>query len=439
MATTQLWANNAATTMNATGLANAAMSFTVSASGSEFPSPGAGEYNLVTVYELNGSGVEINVEVLEISGRSGDVFTIATRNYENDSSIPSGGYTYPSGSGVGNVVYVSLRATKKTYDNFAQKSAMATGVWSFLAAPSSANFAAALTDETGTGAVMFGTSPTVTTSLIIGGTGFRFTGDFSANNSAGFYFQSNTSNASTYVNCMPSGSGTTSGFRAICSSDPANTTTFNFNNTGTDVRIAVNALGTGSAVLPFTFNMYATERGRVDYQGNWTFGGSATSSSLYVAAVASSVNYVKISGAATGSAVTSEAAGSDTNITHKLTAKGTGKVQTTSVALFDKGVQTTKAAIGSSDIDLTLGSVFTKTISGNTTFTVSNVPSTGTVASFILDLTNGGSATVTWWSGVKWDSGVAPALTSSGRDVLGFFTHDGGTTWNGFLLGKAMA
>jgi hypothetical protein len=56
--------------------------------------------------------------------------------------------------------------------------------------------------------------------------------------------------------------------------------------------------------------------------------------------------------------------------------------------------------------------------------------------SFVLDLTNGGSSTITWWSGVKWASGIAPTLTVSGRDVLGFFTHDGGTTWSGLVLGK---
>jgi hypothetical protein len=99
----------------------------------------------------------------------------------------------------------------------------------------------------------------------------------------------------------------------------------------------------------------------------------------------------------------------------------------------------TKTVIAASAIDLTAGNYFTKTISGATTFTTSGIPATGNVASLVLDLTNGGSAAVTWWSGVKWASGTAPTLTASGRDVLGFFTHDGGTTWNGFVLGKAMA
>lgn len=112
-----------------------------------------------------------------------------------------------------------------------------------------------------------------------------------------------------------------------------------------------------------------------------------------------------------------------------------GKVITPTVT----GQKETQVAISASAIDLSLGNYFTKTISTTTTFTVSNTASSGTVNSFILDLTNGGSSTVSWWTGVKWAGGTAPTLTASGRDVLGFFTEDGGTTWNGFVLGKAMA
>ena len=46
-------------------------------------------------------------------------------------------------------------------------SGLGTGVATFLGTPSSANLAAALTDETGTGALVFGTSPTFTTSAVI--------------------------------------------------------------------------------------------------------------------------------------------------------------------------------------------------------------------------------------------------------------------------------
>lgn len=95
-----------------------------------------------------------------------------------------------------------------------------------------------------------------------------------------------------------------------------------------------------------------------------------------------------------------------------------------------------KIAMAANDIDLLTGNFFSKTISGATTLTVSNTPASPAAVSFILDLTNGGSAAITWWSGVKWANGTAPTLTAAGRDVLGFFTHDGGTTWSGLVLGK---
>jgi hypothetical protein len=99
------------------------------------------------------------------------------------------------------------------------------------------------------------------------------------------------------------------------------------------------------------------------------------------------------------------------------------------------GLKEVKVAIAASDIDLSAGNFFTKTISATTTFTVSNVPASGTAITFILELTNGGSQTVNWFSGNNWVGGTAPTLTSSGRDVLAFYTFDNGTTWNGFVVG----
>jgi hypothetical protein len=100
------------------------------------------------------------------------------------------------------------------------------------------------------------------------------------------------------------------------------------------------------------------------------------------------------------------------------------------------GTRESRVALSTGAIDLTSANYFTRTISGALTFSVLNVPANGTAISFILDLTNGGSAVITWWSGVKWAGGTAPILTASGRDVLGFFTYDGGVTWTGLVLGK---
>src|SRR6185312_10728767 len=55
-------------------------------------------------------------------------------------------------------------------------SGLGTGVATFLGTPSSANLAAAITDETGTGLAVFGTSPTITTPTISGNLTTNITG-----------------------------------------------------------------------------------------------------------------------------------------------------------------------------------------------------------------------------------------------------------------------
>lgn len=52
-------------------------------------------------------------------------------------------------------------------------SGLGTGVATFLATPNSANLASAVTDETGSGALMFATSPTITTDITIPNTGLH--------------------------------------------------------------------------------------------------------------------------------------------------------------------------------------------------------------------------------------------------------------------------
>lgn len=94
---------------------------------------------------------------------------------------------------------------------------------------------------------------------------------------------------------------------------------------------------------------------------------------------------------------------------------------------------------GAQTLDMTLGNYVTATIAGATTFTFSNPPATGIAGGFVLVLTNGGSAVVTWPASVKWPAATAPTLTSSGVDVLAFITNDAGTTWRGVLSQKGSA
>lgn len=92
----------------------------------------------------------------------------------------------------------------------------------------------------------------------------------------------------------------------------------------------------------------------------------------------------------------------------------------------------TIVAVGALNIDCSTGNYFTKTINGNSTFTVSNIPASRAYA-FTLELTHT-SGTVTWFSGVEWPAGTAPTLTTGKTHLFMFVTDDGGTRWRASSL-----
>ena len=95
-----------------------------------------------------------------------------------------------------------------------------------------------------------------------------------------------------------------------------------------------------------------------------------------------------------------------------------------------------KEAMTGNVINLANASMFTKTISGNTTFSLVNTPANEVLVTFMMELINAGSATLNFWPGVKWAGGTQPSLTAAGKDVLGFYSYDGGVTWVGLVIGK---
>ena len=90
------------------------------------------------------------------------------------------------------------------------------------------------------------------------------------------------------------------------------------------------------------------------------------------------------------------------------------------------------SAGGARTIDLEDGNSFSATIASSTvTWTFSNPTASDELCGFTLTQVNGGSQTVNWPNSVDWAGGTAPTLTSSGTDILVFFTIDGGTIWHG--------
>lgn len=114
------------------------------------------------------------------------------------------------------------------------------------------------------------------------------------------------------------------------------------------------------------------------------------------------------------------------------------------VVTFDNGITEEFTAVTSSSNATTVnsrdGTVFSHTLTENTTFTFSNPASSGKASGFSLKIVQDASAsgyTVTWPAAVDWSGGSAPALTSTANavDQFVFYTHDGGTTYYGFLAG----
>ena len=97
----------------------------------------------------------------------------------------------------------------------------------------------------------------------------------------------------------------------------------------------------------------------------------------------------------------------------------------------------TGVAMAANDVDLFLGTYFTKTISGSTTLTFSNPPASGIAIGFSVEIVGDGSA-ITWPSSVKWPSGVAPVALAS-KELYTFVTTDGGTTYYGKKAAEGIA
>ena len=111
------------------------------------------------------------------------------------------------------------------------------------------------------------------------------------------------------------------------------------------------------------------------------------------------------------------------------------------VTSYNETYQAVTSSSNATTINCEAGNVFSHTLSENTTFTFSNPPASGTAYGFSLKITQDASAsgyTVTWPTAVDWRNSITPSLTSttSAVDQFVFYTHNGGTTWYGFVAGK---
>lgn len=148
--------------------------------------------------------------------------------------------------------------------------------------------------------------------------------------------------------------------------------------------------------------------------------------------VASAVNEVTISSAITGTTGPLIAPSGETNIDLRLAAKGTGAIHNTYGTYGDITSDSDGATV---TFNLATSNIHKVTLGGNRTMALSNEH---VGQCFILRLLQDGtgSRTVTWFTTIKWAGGVAPTLTTtaSKADVLGFIVTGAGT-YDGFVVG----
>lgn len=125
--------------------------------------------------------------------------------------------------------------------------------------------------------------------------------------------------------------------------------------------------------------------------------------------------------------------GAGTAATFDLTAAGKALLddadaaaQRTTLGLTTTGVVDASAT---AEIDWQLGTVFTKTLSFNTTFTFANIVHGKTIQ---MRITGAFGYGINWPAGVTW-AGSAPLAPSNGATLIYEFTADSGSTVRGFV------
>jgi hypothetical protein len=309
-----------------------------------------------TLTSTNYAADESRMRFLDVTGGTGGTVTIPSlEKWYLVRNAASGGVTFTTGSGdtveiaAGDTGLIACDATNVRSIGVTQEyvtqaiidaglssiPGLPTAMATFLTNPTSANLIAAISDETGSGSLVFSTSPTLVTPNL------------------------GTPASGSLVNC--------SGFPAS----------------------GLTGLGSGVGTFlatPTSANLASAITGE-------------TGSGALVFGTAPTLSGVTLSGATD----------------------------------LQGPAQQTVVEVSASAIDCSLGNYFTKTASGALTWTFTNVPASRAFSA-VLELTNGGTGTQTWPASVKWPNGTAPTLTTSGVDVLGFITDDGGTTWRGVAL-----
>ena len=211
-----------------------------------------------------------------------------------------------------------------------------------------------------------------------------------------------------------------------------------------DIRVdnIKNEAGTGSPGFPYG----AVHTGIVtatSFVGNVTgnvtgnasgSSGSCTGNALTATTATTATNALGLTGTPNITVGTISASG-NVSVGGTLTYEDVTNIDSVGVITARSGVKLTGGnytsnitSMGANDVDCSTANYFTKTITGATTFTFSNVP-TSSVYIMTMEVTLNGSNAITWPAAVKCPLDTAPTLTDGKTQLFTFITDDGGTRW----------
>jgi len=211
-----------------------------------------------------------------------------------------------------------------------------------------------------------------------------------------------------------------------------------------DIRVdnIKNEAGTGSPGFPYGASVTGIVTA-TSFVGNITgnvtgnasgSSGSCTGNALTATTATTATNALGLTGTPNITVGTISASG-NVSVGGTLTYEDVTNIDSVGVITARSGVKLTGGnytsnitAMGANDVDCSTANYFTKTITGATTFTFSNVP-TSSVYIMTMEVTLNGSNAITWPAAVKWPADTAPTLTDGKTQLFTFITDDGGTRW----------
>jgi hypothetical protein len=167
-----------------------------------------------------------------------------------------------------------------------------------------------------------------------------------------------------------------------------------------------------------------------------TAGTSGTSAPGFTSGT-SGTNGFSLNGATDNGLITYQTTPAQANIESNLTFDGTTLSVAGNVASITFRETYSDLGTGTNaTLDLSTANNFRRQFNGAATVTFTNAPASNAFG-FTLVTVNAGAYVVTFPANIDWVNGPnAPLLTSSGVDVLVFYTFNGGTTYLGFVGGK---